>query len=205
MKYLSIAVLVCTVLITSCIKKYDGTQSTDGSGFTGSKSEVEDYFEPKVLTALENLGYKFNVGGTPPDITGSFLGDKVVLKVSDVPSDIVGHQFTNYTYNFNNQSGENIDFSSTFSGGADYGTGCFISGSGNDFSIYVITEGTSNGQQTKTAKALSGTLTSSGISNFMIALIMLDNYGNGTLAGGTLLEIGQGRLIHEADGLMDKQ
>ena len=198
----TIVVVLVTLIFASCIKEYDGSVNADESGFTGSKSEIENYFSVEVVNSLEELGYKFNVGGTPPDIAGSFFGNSQKLKNSNVPNDQIGMAFLDYIYTFYNQTDENIDYTQTYSGGTANGNGCFISGNGNNFSIYVVTEGTSGGYERKTAVAISGTLSSSGLTDFMLASIMLENYGN---PGGNLLNNGQGRLIYEQDGTLEKQ
>jgi len=132
-----ILIFVLTIVTTGCIKKYNGSDNADESGFTGSKNEIKEYFSAEVISTLDELGYNFNTGGNPPDLKGSYFANSFTLKSSNVTGDTPGMSFVDYTYSFSNQSSDKIDCSSSSSVSNESGVGSFISGSGNDFSIYV--------------------------------------------------------------------
>ena len=78
------------------------------------------------------------------------------------------------------------------------GKGAFISGSGNNFTAYFNTEGTSNGIYQKTALVISGTKSSTGIKNLYYAFILVEK---GYDPDGILMDEGYFRVFKDEDGL----
>jgi hypothetical protein len=80
------------------------------------------------------------------------------------------------------------------------GTGCFISGSGNNFTVYFNTVGQSHGIDTKTALVISGTKTEGGISDIYYAFVMVDK---GDDPSNLLMAEGVYRVFNDGDGLAE--
>jgi len=190
-----LTVLFLSLTVASCEKE------PKEEIFIGSKSEVEDYFTPGVVTALEDLGYTFNTGDNPPSLTGSYMASQFELKNTTLNENI-GNIFSDYLVTFSNQKTGSIDLVSTQGSNTSYGTGSIISGDGNKFSVYVIESVTNNGHTFKAAIAISGTYSSSGIQSFQYANLMLDDGGD---PNGNLMPNNNGRLLIDKDGLAQKQ
>lgn len=78
------------------------------------------------------------------------------------------------------------------------GKGAFISGSGNHFTAFFNTTGTSHDIPIKTALLVSGTKTSSGISDLYYAFVMVEK---GSDPDNELMEEGVFRVFKDQDGL----
>lgn len=195
-----IGTVVIALTFTGCIKQYDESQSTDS--FTGSKSEIEEYFNPEIVKALEDLGYTFNTGGNPPSIVGDYLFSTMTLLNSTVDSDYIGQTFLDQYLNFSNQNGKNVMYSSSSSISSGNGSASFVSGNGNKFSIYAKVKGTLQGYNGTFAVAISGEISSAGIQDILFANLMLDNQGN---PGGVWIPNNTGRLVEDSDGLASRQ
>src|SRR5690554_1874302 len=101
LKLLSI-LFVVAACITSCSKDDD----TDNSGFDGSIDEIENFYTPELLVALDTLGFNLNIGNTPPIIDGTYLANPVVLTKSNRNNDIIGQVYADLEMTFSNQNND---------------------------------------------------------------------------------------------------
>lgn len=193
----SILLILCiAVCVTNCKKD-------DDDGFDGSRRSIEDFFNPELVEALEDLGIDINTGNTPPNIEGTFFASPLILKVSTVPTDIIGTQFYDIAFTFSNQNNQEltIDFLGVSVIETDVGNGSFISGEGNKFSIFLKTESTIGNYPAESAITISGTFTTDGINELHMAYLMLDNKGN---IEEVYIDNNQGRLLYDSDSISEK-
>ena len=82
----------------------------------------------------------------------------------------------------------------------DKGSGAFISGTGNNFTIYFDMEGESYGIMTKMVYIVSGTKTDTGIKNLTAGFILKEK---GDDPEGTLVPVGTFRFFTDQDGMCE--
>lgn len=159
------------------------------------------YISAGQLRTLQDLGLPINEGMDPPDITGTYLCDSLELLDSNIAGDIFGTPYADMEIQFYSQSGNGEVLVTYDQSGFETGTGmgAFISGSGNDFTVFAQISGTSgSGIDFEDAMVFSGTMTPSGISNFTYGLLLTsksyDPYND-------LIEVGDARVFEEYDGL----
>ena len=143
-------------------------------------------------------------GTNPPNIEGCYYIDPFETVYCEDqgnggfdPGDLV----VSYYCLFQNQntSDNTIDFyGMSDSEQSEQGNGAFISGSGNNFTAFFNTEGTSSGISTKTALVISGTKTSEGIKDIYYAFVMVEK---GEDPENKLMKEGVFRVFHDQDGL----
>jgi hypothetical protein len=83
-------------------------------------------------------------------------------------------------------------------GGTGTGKGAFISGSGNNFSVFMQVTYTASGQSADMVEIFSGTMTSTGIKDLYDGLFMVDDHGD---PGNLWIANGQGRIFYDSDGM----
>ena len=199
----SLFVCLFIVSIISCSKDDDGGNSNP-NGFDGSVSAIEDYFSPAALEALIELGFQLNQGNNPPNIEGTFHVSPYILENSSVPGDYVGQLFADLEATFSEQNNNELTVAYSYINGPEDGTGlgAFISGNGNNFSVFVKTRTFVGDDEAESAQAFSGTMTPDGIRDFQSAILMLDNFGN---PSGYFIANNTGRLIVDGDGFSEKR
>jgi len=146
---------------------------------TGSKydlpSQVQDIITDEQLEKLENGGLIINEGLDPPNIEGIYVGDSLV-RTFDSKGQGIGNPVTDYYYKIENQTDDNtITFSYRTGTGSDQalGQGAFISGSGQDFTLFVEVEGyhPADDVHYRDVEVYSGTYTAEGIAHFEYGFI----------------------------------
>lgn len=196
------SLLFLFVMIT--ISCSDDDETTTSDQFDGSIESIEDFFNSDIIDSLNELGFTFNTGNNPPTIDGEFLASPFILQNSTVIGDVNGHLFNDYLINFFDQNLENLTLNFTSQNGnqSSEGFGSFVSGSNNSFSVFLKANSSLQGQTAKFAYAISGEMTSTGITNFQFANLMLDDNGD---PAGVWIENNTGRLIIDSDGFSPKQ
>jgi len=142
-------------------------------------------------------------GDNPPMVEGAYLISPMVAVYCEDEGNggySPGDEVIPETIRFSNQNTtfNTLDFESYTTTSSAEGSGAFISGSGNNFTAYFSTIGESHGISTKTALVISGTKTSSGISNLYYAFVMVQK---GDDPSNTLMEEGVYRIFKDEDGL----
>ena len=109
--------------------------------------------------------------------------------------------FSNTYIEFYAQDMANKTLRTREQGGNDaQGTGSFISGEGNDFTVFLNNTGNDKGISFKTATVISGTVTSKGIKNLYYGFLMLEK---GDDPEGRVMDPGRYRIIKDGDGLSE--
>ena len=187
-RFLLLGVLsLCMVMFFSC--------SLDEAGV------VSGMLSDEQKQILEDLGMPINSGENPPDITGYYLTDDL-----DCIEDTTGVFLQNlfYYWWFYDQSGNEIKLDYfNLSGDEATGNGAFIFGSGNDFTVYMETEGTYSSSITyKTVNIYSGTLGATGIEDFTNGFIMTEKTGDD--GDAYLMAVNEARIYEEGDDLAEE-
>lgn len=161
-------------------------------------AEAYSYISEEQLRELKGMGLPIHDGNYPPDVTGTYLCNSLTLHESNIPDDPV-YSFLNMEITFAGQTSDGrvlVSYDQGIESGS--GLGAYISGWGNQFTIYAQITGTYNGVGFTDAMVFSGTMSSSGIKNFVYALLLTDKEYDPT---PYLIDVGQGRVIKESDGL----
>lgn len=194
-KLLCYALILCFTFSSCSDDEDSGT-----SEFDGSIESVEDFFNPEVIDAFQELGFTINTGNNPPQILeGSYLASPFVLQESSVTGDNIGSTFSNYIFEFSNQNNGTltIDFVGSASIQEDIGYGSFISGSNDSFSVFLKITSTYQGATAEFAYAMSGKVTEGGIMDYEFINLMLDDNGD---PQDVWIENNTGRLLIDSDG-----
>lgn len=204
--------LVLTILITpSCEKEGEEDRSV------GFSEDIENFVPDSTIQLLRDLGMVIHEGKEPPIIEGKFYMSPMLMDSSNVPNESYerGDRFVDYRLHFFNQNNDELSIMldteglSTSSGdttviSSSYGNGGFLSGYGNEFSVFIIAEGETylnNNQDTARNRSLSlysGEITALGIKNLKSAVLMLDDYGD---EYNRYISINTGRLFYDGDSL----
>ncbi|MCB0540735.1 MAG: hypothetical protein KDE33_24680 [Bacteroidetes bacterium] len=161
---------------------------------------------PEVLKQIEANGQVLHQGTNPPNINGKYLLSPAVLVRSNFDDDLfVGYTFVDNIITFSGWKKGSSDITIQVEE-VDHliGTamGSYISGSGNDFTVYVLIDLKDNDNHTvKTTHVFSGTIIKDGINNLQLSIFMVDDNGD---PNDKYIENGQGRLVEDEDGFSEK-
>lgn len=143
-------------------------------------------------------------GVNPPNVEGVYLASPATLVFASDGGYDPGHNFEDYYYKFSNQNTKkntvdyikrNIDNSFNESS-----TGAFVSGEGNNFTIFFNATGVASGISIKNASLVSGTMSAEGIKNLIWAFVMTEK---GDDPENKLMKVGAFRVIKDNDGLAE--
>ena len=144
-------------------------------------------------------------GTTPPIIEGTiFIEPFTAVYCEDYGNGgyAPGTQVNSQYIRFSNQNTiyNTIDMSEVSASGSNSstGSGAFISGTDNNFTVFFNTVGQSSGISTKTALVISGTKTTTGIANLKYAFVMVDK---GSDPDHILMNVGVFRVFEDQDGM----
>jgi hypothetical protein len=158
------------------------------------------YISAGQLRTFESLGLTINEGKDPPDITGTYLCNSLVLKGTNIPDDWpLGTSFDDMEITFYSQNDDGtvlVSYAQDTENGT--GLGAFISGSGSDFTVYAQINGSSDGIEFEDAMVFSGRKTAGGITYFEYGLMLTDKSYD---PYDDLIEVGDARVFDENDGL----
>ena len=156
--------------------------------------DLQDLIEPYITI------YK---GNNPPNIEGTIYVEPFVCVYCQdqnqggyFPGDVVASSYIRF-YN-QNMIYNTLDIDEKEGSNTSTGKGAFISGTGNNFSAFFNTIGTSSGISTKTALVISGTKTANGIANLKYAFVMVEK---GNDPNHILMNEGVFRVFEDGDGI----
>ena len=207
---LRLVITLCLVLAFASCKTDEKDPNPDDSGLS---EEIKSNIPTETLETLRQMGIKINEGTKPPVFEGIYWLSPLVMTETEVPDDYaeIGDIFADYNIKLYNQDNKKLTISLDSKGYDDYGNvittsigqdGAFISGKGNFFTVYVITDGknTQNSSRFRMLEVYSGEHTSSGIKNLQNAILMMDNYGN---VNDDLIPDNTGRAFKDQDGFSE--
>lgn len=166
--------------------------------------DIKNIVPDNILTIITNLGMPMYTGKTPPSLVNFYKLSPRTLKSSNIPNDYsAGTKFYDMNIHFYNQNNTALSLKMDFAemgsgGGTGSGQGAFISGSGNNFSVFLQVSYTASGQTCEMIEVFSGTMTSTGIKDLYDALFMVNDHGD---PGNLWIANGQGRVFYDSDGM----
>lgn len=144
-------------------------------------------------------------GVTPPNVEGAYFMNPEILVKSTLSYDTPGSTFLSEYMNFTNQDMENntIDMTRVQGGGIEWmkGSGAFISGYDNNFTIYFNMAGEVNSVPVTEAIVVSGVKKDGGIGNLSWAFILKEK---GNDPNGHVVPVGTIRSFIDSDGMSEK-
>jgi hypothetical protein len=161
-------------------------------------SEVSNMLTDEQINQLEHDGLELYRGSNPPNVEGIYLGDSQYCVYS---SDGMQDWYTySYYYNLSDQTGDTLTVAFDGGGGSDVSDGdlAYISGEGNNFSIFVEVNGIDTGITYTNVTVYSGTIDTDGIHDFQFGFIMT---AKGPDPTGWLMDVGEDRIFIEDDYL----
>jgi hypothetical protein len=194
MKYL-ILLLPLAILFGACCK--DHSDIIPGQNFIPND----------ILKAIEDNGQIIYNGYNPPALEGKYrMSPSILVKSNFEDPYFPGHQFVDGILEFSGFNPDDLTLKIRITEGAGAiegeGFGSFISGEGNNFTVFVKVESTdSNGHEVLHADVYSGTLEPTGIRNLQRSFFMINDYGD---PNSEYIENGQGRLAKDDDGFSEK-
>src|SRR5690606_6388745 len=170
-----------------------------------------DFLSQDAYNSLLDLGIPINTGSTPPNVEGAFRMTPYILESSNVENENfeIGDLFADNKFYFSNQNFETLSinfYKETINENGviistEAGLESFISGSGDKFTIFVKTEGFSEGSSGQVhfinGVAVSGTLTTDGVQDMKHAFVIIEKTGD---VNDKFIDEGEGRLFEDADG-----
>lgn len=164
--------------------------------------KINEVVPPDMQDKIKDYMPIYN-GSTPPNVMGTYVCSPMYMIASSIEGethDKIG-PFGDDLFRFSNQNSTNntLDYDSRQGGGQDSGKGYFISGTGNNFTIFSKTTGYSGtGIRTVMATVISGTKTSQGILNYRYAFLMLEK---GPDPEHDIVDVGTFRVFKDQDEL----
>jgi len=163
--------------------------------------DINNLIPDDIFEAIGELGIEIHGGRNPPNIEGTFIFSPAILVKSNFsdfahPED----QFGDGRITFSKQDDDDLTVFSEYIQGDiqdGSGSGSFITGSGNKFSVFVENSGTIEGYPQETVDIFSGEITPFGINNFQWATMV-------TVEAPVSIKRGQGRLFYDSDGFSEK-
>jgi len=143
-------------------------------------------------------------GSDPPDIQGIFYESPHTLKASNHIGDSITYVYNPWKFQLSNQDFETKSISLDFKSGKSigYGLTSFLSGSGNNFTLFAKVLADKNGYKSEYIRIISGTITEEGIDGCHIAFFMVDDYGD---PADQYIAEGECRVLYDSDGLAERQ
>ena len=195
------ALILCSVLL-SCDK--DDKEDLLAKEEEILTKKIEDIIPQNYLDSLKKWELPIHFGTTPPNVTGTYNVQPIILKKSNISSDIPGSRFLDGLIQFKNQS--NKDFSinmygKNFLNSRDTSIVTAISGSENKFTVYGKVRSVSvNKNIAITALILSGEIDGNNIKNLTTGVINIDN----SKGGDDFIAEGKGRTAFDSDFISQK-
>lgn len=189
--------LLTLCLLMSACSKDDSETPADGLS-----NNIHNLLSANNLKALNSLGLPINEGNTPPSFENIYFCSPMVLKGSTVEDDEIGMSFNDFKIKFYDQDNEHLTIKGQYVGinETGSGSGSFISGKNNSFTVFSQMDITIDGETAFGAIVLSAKLTNNGLNDCHIAVLMIDDYGD---SEDVFIENNTGRLIYDKDGFSE--
>ncbi|MBQ9215623.1 MAG: hypothetical protein IJ159_02575 [Prevotella sp.] len=199
-KFFQFALMAAMMLPSALVLNACGDDDDDNGDSGTIDTRLEKVIPNEYRKQMEKYMTIYD-GVNPPNVEGIYVMSKGVNvydsegyydpgdEVTDTYMNLSNQNMTNNTIDYKERQGS--DTSQT-------GNGAFISGEGNNFSIYFNTSGNSHGVTFKLALVVSGTKTSDGIRNLFYAFVMTEK---GADPDKKVMAEGGFRVFKDGDGL----
>lgn len=188
----NILLVVLTGFFVSSCKKSDTPNTPSNNNIF--PTPISNLAPQSMIDSLRASGSVINSGTTPPIVNGIYLMQTDSCVYDNSAGNYTGTLFADYKFRFSNQVNStftiSVDQKNLISGILNSTpVYTYISGSGNDFSIFILRTTSPGGITVEQFNVLSGTITSAGIQNFQNTLYMRskgNDPGNTIVAAGTI-------------------
>ena len=197
---LSLIGIVLTIVFSAC-KKSDDTNQNNNNNFP---TPISNIAPQSMIDSLRNAGAAVYAGTVPPIVNGIYLMSPDSCVFDNSPGNYTGTIFTDYKFRFSNQNNSLYTImveQKAIPAGTLSSTpvSTYISGNGNNFSVFLLRTISPSGISVEQFNVLSGTLTSGGIQNFQNTLYLRSK---GSDPGNTLPPAGTiRRFVTGSSGL----
>ncbi len=165
----------------------------------------QDFIPDEILAQIRENGQPIYEGLNPPDVEGRYLMSPNTLVSSNFnDSSQPGRVFGDNIITFSEFDSKSLTMEVDLEQGRTTGTGLgsFISGEGDNFTIYVrIDRSYESGHTTLEARVFSGTIRENGILDLYTSLFMVNDGGD---PDNELIGNGEGRLFRDRDGFSER-
>ncbi len=144
-------ILISVIILLHAIMIMQSCQKEKDDLSTGFTDDIKNVVPDSTIKMLRDLGMIIYEGKKPPIIEGKFHFAPNLMDSSNVPNERhkKGHKFADYKYFLYQQNSSDLIIKmdskalSIFSGdtsviGSSIGEGGFLSGYGNEFSVFII-------------------------------------------------------------------
>lgn len=155
---------------------------------------ISNIVSQSMIDSLRAAGTTVNIGTTPNIVNGIYLMQPDSCIYDNSPGNFAGTLFADYKFKFTNQNNtlftidvEQKNLVSNVLNATPAFT--YISGNGNDFSIFILRTISPGGIAVQQFNILSGTLTASGVQNLQNTLYLrskINDVGNTLPPAGTI-------------------
>jgi hypothetical protein len=195
MKILSgLYVILAVCMLSGCKKNEEVTPVFS--------AKIQEIVPQSIIKDLQDRGMPIHEGVTPPDIEGVFTSaPHILVSTYDGDSYEPGDEFGELLLKLSNQNNEDLTIAIDLKQASQIGSGLggFIAGSANKFTIFAEVDVTDGTVSSKQIRVFSGEMTDDGVKDFYTALIMKEKND----PDDTLIEVGQGRIIKDGNGLAE--
>ena len=167
---------------------------------TDDKGGISGMITDEQIDQIREDGLDIFEGSNPPNVEGAYLADSQYCVYSS--DGYSGWYAYDYYYNFTNQSGDTLTLAYNGDDGSDVSEGDtgYIIGEGQDFSVFVESNGNYKGVSYTAVTVYSGTLDTDGIHNFEMGFIFTKKSDD---PYGYMMEVGDDRIFIEDDLLAE--
>jgi uncharacterized protein (TIGR02145 family) len=184
------------LLSVRCVREYQ-----KGGGLPAGS--VPSSVIPDAIREQFAIAMPIYSGTAPPDIAGKYMSNNTTLTGSNLSDDVIGKKYLDMYVAFIRGEDGSLQYREK-QGNSTAGSENVkveIVGSANNFTAYFVAEGVSEGISTRRSTVISGTLTSSGISDFHYAFIMLQK---GPDPDELLVAVNTYRIFKDGDGMAER-
>jgi len=197
-----VAWLLCLMFV-SCKKSSNLTVAPANALGAGYPVGLNKVITPAILNSLKSDGLKIYAGLTPPTANGSYYVSPELCTYDNSANSAVGYDADDYKYKFSDQNTAEStisvayeDVSGTDDQGSD-GSATYITGTGNSFTIYALTNGSVDSVSYTAIELYSGVLTLNGIANMQLSVYLKSKIGDP--ANVVTVPVGTARIFIDAD------
>ena len=165
----------------------------------------QNFIPADILEEIEINGHIIYDGFNPPPLSGKYLMSPSVLVNSNFDDPYLpGHLFVDAEIEFYDYDPDKLTIKVRVTEGTviGEGKGSFISGEGDNFTVYVRLDlKDASDHEFLQADVFSGTLEAAGIRDLQRSVFMIDDGGD---PNDEYIENGNGRLAKDGDGFSEK-
>lgn len=167
-KFSYAALLMFLISTGMSCKKSDPANNSNPDAFP---AVIANIAPGSMIDSLRNIGATIYGGSTPAIVNGIYFMQPDSCVYDNSPGNFTGTLFSDYKFRFTNQNNTsftiNVEQKSIPAGNlSPTPAQTFISGQGNNFSIFILRTVSPSGIPVEQFNILSGTLTTGGIQNF---------------------------------------